>query len=184
MIDYGTLEAGQRYLVVDGRAVKRKPQILEGFCCLYNVEHPYKDRTEVFLPGCFDGSLFEVFFAIDHHLLGKKLGDQNDGTLQLCDSDIGLAFRWNLTPENLERLEGRDEMSPSYIEHEVEFRKGIRVIKRASLLEISAVTVGAIRKTFSVVRDADSVRSLSEEVKTSFATEAASIAFLRALRRL
>src|SRR5436190_6303103 len=78
---------------------KQKSQILEGFCCLYNVEHRYKDRTEVFLPGCFTGSLFGVMFKIDHRLQEKKLGDQDDGSLELIDGDIGLAFRLKLTPE-------------------------------------------------------------------------------------
>jgi HK97 family phage prohead protease len=165
-----------------------KPQFLDGFACLYGVKHFYKNRWEIFERGCFNGSLNGVFALVDHKFATKKLGDQDDDTLELLDTDVGLAFRLKLTPESLERLDGRDSMSCSYIEHEVETRKigndTVRVIKSASLFEISACYVGSVRNTFAVVRDADTVGSLRDEVKNNFAMESASTIFKRALRNI
>src|SRR5258708_36950303 len=85
-----------------------KPKILEGYACIYNVIHNHKNRREIFSPGCFNGSLFGVMFKIDHQFASKKLGDQDDNTLELFDCDIGLAFRLKLGPDALDRLDGRD----------------------------------------------------------------------------
>ena len=185
-IDYDSLEPGQRYSVKNGRAVKYRPQILEGMCCIYGVPHQHQTRPEpeVFEKNCFASSLFGVTFQIDHKFFKKKLGDQDDDSLQLLDTDIGLAFRLKLTPESFEKLEGRDELSVGYFEHDIFFKNSVRHIRKAGLVEISAVHSGAIRTTFSRIRDADSVRPLADEVKHSFASEASGIAFLRALRRL
>jgi phage head maturation protease len=134
------------------------PQVFEGYACRYDVIHDHKGRKEMFAKGCFNGSLFGVMLHIDHNLLLKKLGDQDDGNLELIDSDIALAFRLKLAPGDLDRLGGRNEMSVRYQEREVETRQiggdAVRVIKSASLFEISAVYVGAVRKTFAIVRDA------------------------------
>jgi HK97 family phage prohead protease len=175
---------------IDQTPTKRSdaPKVLDGFACLYGVKHFYKNRWEIFERGCFNGSLNGVFALVDHKFATKKLGDQDDDTLELLDTDVGLAFRLKLTPESLERLDGRDSMSCSYIEHEVETRKigndTVRVIKSASLFEISACYVGSVRNTFAVVRDADTVGSLRDEVKNNFAMESASTIFMRALRNI
>jgi hypothetical protein len=165
-----------------------RPKILEGFACLYDVPHHYKGRIELFEKGCFHGSLDGIFFLIDHGFATKKLGDQVDGSLELVDSDVGLGFRLKLEPGHLERLDGRDEMSVSYIERDVETRKlgndTVRVIKSASLFEISACFVGAVRNTFAAVRDANTVGTLRDEIKDSFASESAAMHFMRTLRKL
>jgi phage head maturation protease len=162
-----------------------KPKVLEGFACLYDVPHWYGGRYDIFQKDCFRGSLFGVFFLIDHEILSKKLGDQDDGNLELTDTGVGLAFRLKLAPGDLERLDGRSGMSPKYIVHDAEIRKdGTRVIKAASLFEISACHIGAIRQTHAVVRDADTVGSLADDAKSGFASDAAATAFLRALKKL
>jgi hypothetical protein len=162
-----------------------KPKVLEGYACLNNVPHWYEGRQDIFQKGCFEGSLFDVFFLIDHVLTSKPLGEQADGSLELIDSDIGLAYRLKLAPGDLERLDGRSEISPSYVVHNAEIRKdGTRVIKSASMFEISACHQGAIRKTYAVVRDADKVGALKDDVKCGFAVDSAATAFMRALRKL
>jgi HK97 family phage prohead protease len=192
---YSVSDSGGWVSRVDHRRIEQtpitksdRPQILEGFACLYGVKHFYKSRWEIFEKGCFNGPLDGVFFLIDHKFDTKKLGDVDDGTLELCDSDVGLGFRLKLEPGHVERLEGRDEISVSYIERDVETRKidgdSVRVIKSASLFEISAVHVGSVRKTFAAVRDAVSVGTLRNEIKDRFEREAAGMHFIRTLRRL
>ena len=164
------------------------PQILEGWACLYGVIHRHKDRWEIFEKGCFEGSLFGVMVKVDHNISGITLGDQDDGSLELVDSDVGLGFRLKLAPGHLEIIDGRDNLSPCYIEHDVETRTiggdTVRVIKSASLFEISVCYVGAMRTTYAVVRDANKAGSLSDAVRNSFASEGAGINFLRKLRAL
>ena len=156
---------------------------LQGFAALYRVPHQYKGRTECFERNCFAGSLYDVMFGCDHDFLKKKLGDQNDGSLELVDTDIGLAFRLALKPGHLERLDGRDQVSVAYIEHDVSVRDGVRYIKAASIVEISAVFVGAMTTTHAVVVGANKVRSLAEDAK-HFDYDSAGMAVSRALKRL
>jgi HK97 family phage prohead protease len=162
-------------------------KVLQGLACIYDVIHSHKGRKEMFAKGCFDDSLFGVMFLIDHNVLSENLGDQDDNNLELIDGEIGLAFRLTLARDHLDKLGGRDEMSVSYQERDVEYRaidgETVRVVKSATLIEISAVYVGAIRKTYAVVRDANSVGNLADDAK-GFAYEAAGIAFQRALRNL
>jgi phage head maturation protease len=169
------------------RHESKRNKVLQGFACVYDVIHQHKDRKEMFEPGCFGDSLFSVFVIIDHQLLSKKLADQDDGTLELVDTEAGLAFRLTLSPDDFDRLDGRSEMSVRYHEHVVETRKigteTVRVIKSASLFEISAVFEGAIRKTFAVIRDASSVGALKDDVK-SFASDGATLKFQTSLRNL
>jgi hypothetical protein len=164
------------------------PQVLEGFACRYDEIHNHKGRKEMFLSGCFDGSLFGVIFNIDHDLLSKKLGDQDDGSLELTDNPIGLAFRLKLEPGHLDRIAGRNEMSPMYLERDVEIRQiagqTVRVIKSASLVEISACYTGSVGKTFAVVRDAAKVGRLKDDAARSFPSDAAAAVFQRAMRGL
>jgi len=159
-------------------------KVLDGYACLYDVPHTYKGRTEIFQKGCFAGTLYSVFFAIDHKYLTTRLGSQDDSTLELLDSDVGLAFRLKLTGDALEKLEGRSEASVSYIEKDVVVKDGVRTIRAAALFDISACHVATMRGTHCSVRDADRVGSLADDVKNNFACEAASTKFLAALRRL
>jgi phage head maturation protease len=169
-------------------AASKIPKVLSGFACVYNVIHRHKGRNEMFAKGCFNGSLHGVMFHIDHNLLSKKLGDQGDGNLEIFDTPIGLAFRLKLAPDDIERIGGRDQMSTMYQEREVEFQqignKSVRVIKSASLFEISVVYVGAVGKTFAVVRDASSVGCLSDDATRSFPSASAFAVLQRALLRL
>ena len=164
------------------------PKVLQGLACIYDLIHDHKGRKEMFAKGCFSGSLYGVMMYIDHNLLSKKLGDQDDGNLELFDCDIGLAFRLKLAPGHLVRIDGRDEMSVMYQERDVETRQigseTIRVIKSAALIEISACYGGAVKKTFAVVRDEANVGSLRDDATRSFPSDSASAAFQRALRRL
>ena len=164
------------------------PQVFEGYACRYDVIHDYKGGKEMFAKGCFDGSLFGVMLHIDHNLLSKKLGDQDDGNLELIDGDVGLAFRLKLAPGDLDRLGGRNEMSVRYQERDVENRTiggdTVRVIKSASLFEISAVYVGAVRKTFAIVRDASAVGLFKDDVKAGFPSAAAFAVLQRAIHGL
>jgi phage head maturation protease len=196
----GDLEYGDcgPIVAVDNRAVKhlpfRKaaattvPQVLEGFAVRYDAVHRHKGRQEIFQKGCFAGSLHSVMFKIDHVLTEKSLGDQDDNTLELADSDVGLGFRLKLAPGHLERIGGRDEMSCMYQEIDVGYRtighEEVRVIKSAVLVEISAVFVGAIRNTYAIVRNASDVGKLCEDVKSGFPSEAAATIFKRALQNL
>jgi hypothetical protein len=160
-------------------------RVLDGFACLYDVPHQYKGRTEIFRKGVFDGYLDGVMFFLDHNLRSKKLGDVDDGNLELVDTDVGLGFRLKLSPGDLERLNGRDEVSVSYIERDVEVRSdGVRVIKSAILFEISACFVANMRTTHAIVRDANKVGSLRDDAINGFAYDSAATAFTRALKKL
>jgi hypothetical protein len=176
---------GDRVGVIPWSSQKAIPLVLEGNAVVYSVPHHYKGCTEIFLPHCFDGSWeYEVFWGIDHIRTDPKLGDQNDNSLELVDSDVALAFRLKLSEDALERINGRDEVSPSYIESDVEVRSdGVRIIKKAILVECSSVYVGAMRNTFAVVREADKVGPLSHDSK-NFAYEGAAHKFVQALRRM
>jgi hypothetical protein len=90
--------------------------VLDGWACHYNVEHTnYKTGLrEIFLPGCFAGTLWGVLFLRDHILSEKAMANEDDGDLELLDSDAGLAIRVHLSEGVLERLEGRRELSVGY----------------------------------------------------------------------
>jgi hypothetical protein len=116
------------------------------------------------------------------------LGDQDDGSLELFDSETGLAFRLKISTIDLDRLEGRDQMSVMYKENDIDFQtigsESVRVIKSASLVEISAVYSGAVKNTFAVVRDADKVGKLIDDATRSFPSESAFAQMQRAILRL
>jgi phage head maturation protease len=181
-------------LYLDGRAITRaskatklsSPQVLQGWACHYNVPHQnYKNNlTESFARGCFTGSLHSVMFLRDHILSEKKIADQEDGSLELVDTDSGIAFRVHLKDGDLEKLDGRKELSVGYHIVGSHLRKdGVLVIDSAILIEVSICHSGAIRQTFSEIRDSVSVGKLVDDARR-FATDGAAIGFLRALRGL
>jgi len=140
--------------------------------CLYGKVHPYRDAFEVFLPGCFSESLSEktkVVFSIDHDQ-SVTLGDTRSN-LELIDSEDGLAFRLKSTADDLTKLSDRERMSVFYRENEVDEQtidgEKVRFIKRATLLDISAVYRGAIKQTFLTIRDNETgpldVKSIASE---------------------
>jgi HK97 family phage prohead protease len=160
---------------------------LEGFACLYNVKHHFRGGIDIFERGCFSDSLRrfnDVMYGIDHEFHKPKLGKQCNGSLELADTDVGLAFRLKLEDGHLEKLEGRDQVSCAYIVHEQEFRGGVRHIKRAAIFEISSVYIGAMTTTHAVVVDANKIGKLADDAKRGFASESAATAFIRALKRL
>jgi phage head maturation protease len=168
--------------------ISSAPKVLQGLACIYDLIHNHKGRKEMFAPGCFDGSLFGVQFHIDHDLRSKKLGDQDDKTLEVIDTPIGLAFRLKLAPGHLDRIGGRNEMSVMYQERDVATRQigseNVRVIKSASLIEISACHGGAVKNTFAVVRDEANVGLLRDDATLSFPSDSAFAAMQRAMRKL
>jgi phage head maturation protease len=188
--DYSHLSPG-RYTVDEyGRAIKTKSsarkQILQGWCCHYNVPHTnYQTNvTEIFKPGCITGSLHSVIFLRDHKWTEKKIADQDDGDLELHDCDAGLAFRLHLKEGDLERLEGREELSVGYRVLNAAVRSdGVRLIKCAIIIEISACYLGAVRQTFAEVRDAKSVGTLADDSK-NFGYTGAALGVTRALRQM
>jgi phage head maturation protease len=185
---YGHLAPG-RYTVDDyGRATKSsvRKQVLQGWACHYNVPHVNSKNnvTESFTPGCFAGTLWGVLFLKDHLIQEKSMASQDDGDLELLDSDAGLAIRIHIKPGVLERLDGRRKFSVGYRTMASKIRSdGVRLIQRAALVEVSGCYSGAVRQTFAEVRDADKVGSLAHESK-HFAYQGASLAFSRALRDL
>ena len=160
---------------------------LQGFACRYEEIHHFRDGRDIFLRGCFSESLRkynDVFYGVDHEYLKPCLGREDDGSLQLEDTDVGLCFRLALKEGHLERLAGRDQVSVACIPHSVEFRDGIRYIESASIFEISSVYLGAMTTTHAVVVDANKVGTLAEDAKHGFACESAAVGFMRALKRL
>jgi phage head maturation protease len=189
--DYSHLEPGARYRVTDnGRTIKIKSaarkQVLQGWACHYNVAHKnYRTNgDELFLPGCFAGTLWGTEFRRDHILTEEKMADQDDGDMELLDGDQGLAIRVHLKEGVLERLEGRRALSVGYRTLQATLRSdGVMQIKSAALVEISACDVPAVRQCFLEIKDADEVGALAEESKT-FAYTGAALGFTRALAKL
>jgi hypothetical protein len=189
-IEYGGIVEG---LCLDGSVVgpvrkksSARKQIAQGSCCHYGVVHTnYRTGLpECFLKGCFTGSLTGLLFLRDHLLQEKAMADQDNGEIEVCDSDAALGIRIHLKDGVLDRLEGRDQFSVGYhVEHATVRSDGVRLIKSAVLLEVSAVHVGAVRQTWFEIRDADDVGPLATESK-NWASEGASRGFLRALRGL
>jgi HK97 family phage prohead protease len=184
---------------IDGRSVhtpvfrksasRYESKTLDGFSCLYNKPHVYKNNIEVFDPGCFNKTLSSkqrVDFCVDHK--EYSLGNTDDN-LELVDTKTGLAFRLRVKSEaDLNRLDGRNSMSVKYAEHEVEFRRvadcDVRFIKSATLIECSAVFNGAVPKTHLIVRDTKGVGCLRDDSESGFACDGAFVALRRALEKL
>ena len=191
-MSYSWLPAGRYVVDKHGRPVRQdtksraKPQVLQGWACHYGVEHTnYKTGLqEIFLPGCFTGSLTGLLLLRDHLLSEKALANQDDGDLEVHDCEAGLAIRAYPKGDALDRLEARTELSVGYHVIDSSVRSdGVRLIKKAVLIECSAVHVGAVRQTFLEIVDADDVGSLPTDSK-NWASEGASRGFLRALRKL
>jgi Caudovirus prohead serine protease len=158
--------------------------VLDGRVVIYGQPHWFRGQQDIFEAGCFAGSLDMVWMGIDHKFFEPPLGREEDGSLELFDDDVALHFRLKLGPGALERLDGRSEASAAYVVHSSEMRNGIRHIKRATLLEISACHVATIRQTHCYVRDADKVGTLAEDARTRFAGDGAFTKMMAALRKL
>jgi phage head maturation protease len=188
-VTYSWLAPGRYVVGDDGVARKAAPPkrlVADGYACHYGVVHQ-NYRTggrELFSKGCFDGSLYDCLFLVDHVLSQKALGDQSDGSLELHDCDAGLAVRLHLKNGDLERLEGRDQLSMGYHVTDSTVRSdGVRVIQKAIAIEVSACHAGAVRQTFLDIRDADDVGPLETDSK-NWAYDGTGRAFTRALAKL
>jgi hypothetical protein len=161
-------------------------KIIQGYACLYGVTHWYwkNERLEVFEKGCFSGSLWGTWLCREHKYTERHIADQDDSSLELLDTDVGLAYRAKLKPGDLEWIDGRSEVSVSYVARHTEFRNNVHVIKSAALLELSLCHVATLRETHAIVCDANSVGPLAEDARTRFPTDAAATKFIAALRRL
>ena len=88
---------------------------------------------------------------------------------------------------DLQSLDNRNGVSVGYAEHKVETvwiaGEKVRIIKSAILREISAVTLGAVKQSYLVIRDESKVSSLRDDVQ-HFAYDGAFVALQRALRKL
>jgi HK97 family phage prohead protease len=161
---------------------------LQGFACLHDVVHHFNGGRDIFHRGCFAESLHnynDVFFGVDHKYFEKPLGKQEDGSLELALTDVGLAFRLAIQPGHLEILDGRDQVSVAYVPQVTSIRyDGVRIIKQATLFEISSVFLGAMTTTHAVIVEKKHARSLEEDAKHGFPCESAAVAFMRALKRL
>ena len=159
-------------------------QVLDGRVVIYNQPHWYEGRQDVFESKCFAGSLDMVWFGIEHRYQEKPLGCQEDNTLELHDDDVALHFRLKLGPGALERLDGRNEASAAYSVLESEICNGVRHVKKAVLVEISACHVASLRQSHCIVRDANKCGPLAHDAKHGFAYDSAGMAVSRALKRL
>jgi hypothetical protein len=161
-------------------------KIIQGYAALYGVKHWYwkNERFEVFDKGCFAGSLWGTWLARDHSYTERHIADQDDSSLEILDTDVGLAFRARLKPGDLEWIDGRSEVSVSYLPKDTETRNGLHVIKSAALFELSLCNVATLRETHAIVCDANSVGTLAEDAASRFANEAAFTKVMAALKRL
>jgi HK97 family phage prohead protease len=161
-------------------------KLIQGYAALYDVRHWYwkNERFEVFLPGAFDGSLWGVWLCRDHRFTERKIAEQEDQSLELLSTSVGLAFRAKLKPGDVEWIDGRSEVSVSYLPKETETRNGVHVIKKAALLEVSLCHIATLRETHATICDAANCGTLREDAATRFGTDAAGTKFMDALRRL
>jgi hypothetical protein len=163
-------------------------KIIQGYAALYGEKNKHwywkNERFEVFEKGCFAGSLWGLWLARDHKYTERRIAEQDDGSLEILDTDVGLAFRAKLKPGDLEWIDGRSEVSVSYVSKNVEERKGVHVIKSAAILELSLCNVATIRSTHAIVCDANSVGTLAEDAANRFAGDAAFTKVMTALKRL
>jgi phage head maturation protease len=187
---YSWLEPGHYSVNAEGRPIKTKSarrQVAEGWVCAYNVEHTnFKTgQREIFLPSCFTGSLTGLLLLRDHVLSEKALANQDDGDdLEVHDCEAGLAIRVHVKDGMLDRLEGRDQFSVGYHVLDSSVRSdAVRLIKKAVLIEVSLVHVGAVRQTFMEIRDSEDVGPLEIDSK-NWAYDGAGRGFLRELRKL
>ena len=187
-MNYSWLSPG-RYLVDDSgvarKAAPPKRLVAQGWACHYGVEHTNfkNDLREIFLPGCFTGSLFDVEFRREHILTEAKMADQADGDLIIHDSLFGLAVRACLTDETLAKIDDRRELSVGYVVLKSSYVGGIRVIEKAALFEVSCCNTGAVQQTWLEIRDANDVGPLETDCK-HWGYEGAALGFTRALGRL
>jgi len=166
-------------IVIDGgghRSVKRapavaslddaiEPQWIEGLATLYNTEHAYAGKIDIFMPGCFDETLkagWPVRFTIDHDD-ALTLGAPADG-LELHSDETGLAFRFPTDTANpLHRRALREIATNKACGASVKFSvihakdlqrcgRDLRLIHEAVLLDVSIGRKGVVYGAGAVLR--------------------------------
>jgi hypothetical protein len=77
--------------------------VIQGYAALWGVRHWYwkNERFEVFDKNCFEGSLWGTWLCRDHKLTERHIADQDDYSLEILSTDVGLAFRAKLKPGDL-----------------------------------------------------------------------------------
>jgi Caudovirus prohead serine protease len=162
--------------------------VIQGYAALYGERNKHwywkNERFEVFEKNCFAGSLWGLWLCRDHKFTERKIAEQDKGSLEILDTDDGLAFRATLKDGDVEWIDGRSEVSVSYLPRETTTRNGLHVIVSAAILEISLCHIATIRGTHAIVCDSNSVGTLAEDAASRFATDAAGQKFLDALKRL
>jgi hypothetical protein len=127
--------------------------------------------------------LWGLWLTRDHKYTERHIADQ-DKDLEILDTDDGLAFRATLKDGDIEWIDGRSEVSVSYLPKETETRNGLHVIKSAAILEISLCHLATIRSTHAIVCDSKSVGTLAHDAKNNFASDGAFTKVIQALRKL
>jgi hypothetical protein len=162
--------------------------IVQGWACLYGEKYKHwywkNERFESFDVGCFAGSTWGTWLSRDHNYTERRIATQDSGGLEILDTDIGLAFRAKLKPGDLEWIDGRSEVSVSYVPKHTETRNGIHTIVSAALLELSLCKVATLRTTHAIVCDSATCGSLAEDAASRFASDGAHTKLMDALKRL
>jgi hypothetical protein len=162
--------------------------IVQGWACLYGDKYKHfywkNERYEAFEEGCFAGSLWGAWLARDHNYTERRIATQDDGSLEILETEIGLAWRAKLKPGDLEWIDGRSEVSVSYFPKHTETRNGVHTIVSAALLEISLCKVATQRAAHAIVCDSATCGTLAEDAASRFASDGAAIKFMDALKRL
>jgi hypothetical protein len=158
--------------------------VIQGYACLWGVRHWYykNERFEVFEKGCFSG-LWGVWLCRDHTYTERAIAWQENGSLEILETEIGLAFRAKIQPKDIEWIGGRSEVSVSYFPEKTENRNAVHVIKKAALLEISLCHVATERRSHAIVCNADTCGTLAEDAASRFASDAAATKFMDAMKR-
>ena len=187
-IEYGAPVGGIVFGDRDRPPVARRPAErrsmarpgIQGFATVYNRVHVHKGRLEAFAPGCFARSICgdrAIRFLIGHQ--NARLVATRADRLELADCDTGLAFRLAVpdTEEGREALEAVETYeqcacSVGYEERHVDTRviegESIRIIRDASLDEISIVRRAAVKETFCTVIDLANASSLREHIRSGY----------------
>lgn len=120
---------------------------LVGFAARYGVEADIGLFRERIAPGAFAGSLGGDILALFDHDPRAVLGRTRSGTLKLDDAADGLAFDLSVADTSAGRdalaLAERGDLggaSIGFFTEEEEKDGGVRVVKRATLVEISIVS--------------------------------------------
>ena len=134
---------------------------VRGYATRYRKAHSYKGRFDMFEPGVFASSLLrkDTVRLLDSHDEGRLLAATNGYGLEIASDSVGLSFLAALPNNDLGREVYNDVkehrklgMSVGYRVQEHEDVKAagetVRLIKAATLQEISIVAAGAVLEAY------------------------------------